>query len=269
LEQQTIVLPKTHASIILTQLNIKDGLKAYGNTGDEAILKEVKQLHTRQALIPHIRNEMSHEERRKALKYLMFLKEKRNGTIKARGCADNRPQRVWPNKEETGLPKISIEAMMLSCAIDAKENRYIVVSDIQVAFLHADMDNNVHMLSEGTVTEMIIKLNPTIYRKNIWYNKLGKPMVYVQLKQVLYGTLQAALFFWKLLSETLQEWGLTLNPYNKCLANKDIEGKQCAIIWHFDNLKISHVSKEDVQTWKRKSTDDMLWKSSGILRHEN
>jgi len=31
---------------MMTQLNIKDGLKAFGNKGDESILKEIKQLHT-------------------------------------------------------------------------------------------------------------------------------------------------------------------------------------------------------------------------------
>jgi len=61
------------------------------------------------------------------------------------------------------------------------------------------------MLLEGTVAKRIIKLDPTIY---IWYNKQGKPMLYVELKKALYGTLQAALLFWKLLLETLQEWGL-------------------------------------------------------------
>jgi len=44
-------------------------------------------------------------------------------------------------------------------------------------------------------------------------------MLYIQLKKALYGTLQAALIIWKLLSETLQEWGFTLNPYFKCVAN--------------------------------------------------
>jgi len=66
---------------------------------------------------------------------------------------------------------------MLSCAIDAKENRYVIVSNIPGTFLHADMDDNVHMLLEGTVAEMIVKLDSTIYRKHIWYNKHGKPML--------------------------------------------------------------------------------------------
>ena len=72
-------------------------------------------------------------------------------------------------------------------------------------------------------------------------------MLYVQLKKALYGTLQAALLFWKLLSETLQEWGFILNPYDKCMADKNIEGKQCTILWHVDNLKISHVDKDVVE----------------------
>jgi len=142
--------------------------------------------------------------------------------------------------------------MVLSCARDAKENRYVVVSDISGAFLHADMEDNVHMLLEGTVAEMILKLDPTIYRKHIWYNKQGKPMLYVQLKKALYGTLQAALLFWKLLSKTLQEWGCVLNPYNKCVASKTLEGKQCTVLWHVDDLKISHVDKNIVEDLHKK-----------------
>ena len=69
----------------------------------------------------------------------MFLKEKIDGTINAKGCADGRPQRIYRNKEDTSSPTVSIEAMMLSCAIDTKENRYVVVLDIPGAFLHMDM----------------------------------------------------------------------------------------------------------------------------------
>ena len=93
----------------------------------------------------------------------MFLKEKRDSTIKARGCADGRSQREYTAKSDTSSPTISIEAMMLSCTIDAK-NRYMVVSDIPRAFLHADMEE-VHMLLKGKITELIIKLDPRLYRK--------------------------------------------------------------------------------------------------------
>ena len=34
--------------------------------------------------------------------------------------------------------------------------------------------------------------------------------------------------------------GFEINPYDWCIANKTIKGSQCTIIWHVDDLKISH-----------------------------
>jgi len=149
--------------------------------------------------------------------------------VKTRGCADGRPQRQYTSKEEVSSPTVSLEAMVLLCAIDAKENSYVVVTDIPGAFLHADMEDDVHMLLEGTIAKSIIKLEPSLYRKHVWYNRKGKPMLYVQLKKALYGTLQAALLFCRLLSNTIQEWGFKINEYDQCVANKTIKGKQCTI----------------------------------------
>jgi len=39
---------------------------------------------------------------------------------------------------------------MIPCTIDAQEGRYVVVTDILEAVLHADMEQDVHMLLEGT-----------------------------------------------------------------------------------------------------------------------
>jgi hypothetical protein len=70
---------------------------------------------------------------------------------------------------------------------------------------------------------------------------------YVDLLKALYGTLRAALMFRKLLSTKLVLWGFTINPYEWCVANKIIDGRQCPVLWHVNDLKISHVS-EDVNT---------------------
>ena len=37
-----------------------------------------------------------------------------------------------------------------------------------------------------------------------------------------------------------------LNPYDTCVANKTTDGKQCTILWHVDDLKISHVEPKVV-----------------------
>ena len=76
------------------------------------------------------------------------------------------------------------------------------MTDIPGAFLHVDMEQDVHMLLEGTFAQLIIKLEPSLYRKFVWKNKHGKPMLYVKLRKALYGPLQAALLYWRLLSDT-------------------------------------------------------------------
>jgi hypothetical protein len=50
---------------------------------------------------PKSANMLTNEEKKKALHYLMFLKKKRCGPIKGRGCADGRKQRIYKTKEET------------------------------------------------------------------------------------------------------------------------------------------------------------------------
>jgi hypothetical protein len=50
------------------------------------------------------------------------------------------------------------------------------------------------------------------------------------------------------LSSQLEKWGFVINPYDFCVANKTINGKQCTVVWHVDDLKISHVDPHVVTT---------------------
>ena len=56
---------------------------------------------------------------------------------------------------------------MMSCAIDTREGRHVAVTDIPGEFPHTDMEEDVHMLLEGTIAELIVKLDPSLYRKYI------------------------------------------------------------------------------------------------------
>ena len=51
-QQYVRVHPKVHAHVMLTQMNIKQGLLTFGEKGNEAILKELKQLHEKKAITP-------------------------------------------------------------------------------------------------------------------------------------------------------------------------------------------------------------------------
>ena len=50
---------------------------------------------------------------------LMFIKEKRDGTIKARGCADWRKKREKYNNADATSPTVYTEAVLISAVIDA------------------------------------------------------------------------------------------------------------------------------------------------------
>jgi Reverse transcriptase (RNA-dependent DNA polymerase) len=238
-------LHTTLESTVMTQYNMKKGIKMFGEAGTDAVLKELKQLHDKNTFQPKMPSTLTAAEKSAALQCLMFLKEKRNGSIKGRGCADGRKQRLYTAKEDASSPTVAIESVMLSCVVDAAEGRDVATVDIPGAFLHADMEDVVHMKLEGTMAEIMVRINPAMYKK---YTHIvnGKQVLYVELKKALYGTLKAALLFWKRLTKELHDLGFETNPYDVCVMNKMINGKQCTVLWHVDDLKISHVDAQVV-----------------------
>jgi hypothetical protein len=138
-------------------------LKLFGERGVEAVLKELQQLHERKVIIPIMSSDLTHQQKRQALSYLMFLKQKRDGKIKGRGCADGRKQRSIFSKDNVSSPTVDIESVMLSCVIDAFERRSVATVDIPGAFMQVDMDDLVHMRIEGTMAELLLRLDPDHY----------------------------------------------------------------------------------------------------------
>ncbi len=181
---------------VMTQHSLKKGLKEFGDAGVDAVLKELHQLHDRQVIDIMDPTMLTREQRRAALQYLMFLKKKRCGRIKGRGCADGRKQRLYTAKEDASSPTVAIESVMLSCVIDAMERRDVATVDIPGAFMHADMDDEVYMRLEGKMAELLVQLDPERYSPHIVIEN-GKKVLYVRLRKALYGTLTAALLFWK------------------------------------------------------------------------
>jgi hypothetical protein len=136
----------------------------------------------------------------------------------------------------------------LSCAIDAKENWKIVTCNIPGAFMQADIDEVIHVRLEGPLAKLLTKVDPKLYEKYL-STENGKDVMYVRLAKALYGTMQAALLFWKdLTSYLVKEQGYTLNPYDDCVANKIVEGSQCTVLWHVDDLKLSHVNQDVLES---------------------
>ena len=247
-------------NFLTEQMSAKRGLQQFGEAGADAIKKELEQLVYRKVMQGRSVGQLTTAQKKAALRYLMFLKQKRCGRIKGRGCADGRKQRLWKSKEETSSPTISVEALFITCLIDAKEGRDIATCDVPSAFMHADIDEVIHLCLDGEIAELLLKVDPS-YAKYATKEK-GKTVIFTELSKALYGTLQAALLFWKNLTSFLvDELGFAVNPYDWCVVNKIINGKQCTVGWHVDDLKISHQDSQVV--------DDILHKLNGRYGKES
>jgi hypothetical protein len=66
------------------QYTLDAGLRKFGDEGMTAVTKELRQFNTYNVFEPLEANSLSNEEKKGALSSLIFLKEKRNGTVKAR-----------------------------------------------------------------------------------------------------------------------------------------------------------------------------------------
>jgi hypothetical protein len=65
----------------------------------------------------------------------MFLKLKREGTIKGRTVAGVNKQRDYISKEDSSSPTVATESVLLSYIIDAEEERDVAVVDIPNEFV--------------------------------------------------------------------------------------------------------------------------------------
>ena len=94
---------------------------------------------------------------------LIFLTEKRDGTIKARACANGSTQRAYIDKHDAASPTVSTEALLTTAVIDAKQNRDVITLDIPNAFVQTPMPKSqqrVIMRINGLVVEYLDELFP-------------------------------------------------------------------------------------------------------------
>ena len=74
----------------------------------------------------------------------MFLKRKRSGKMKGRGCTNGRHQLEYITKKGSSLSTISLYALMGSCLIDEMDNMKVINVNIPGAFLQDDWLQDKH-----------------------------------------------------------------------------------------------------------------------------
>ena len=127
------------ATLSTPQYGFQKGMKVFKEKGYMATVKELdKNFICRNTIDMLLARSITHNMMKMSLTYKMFLKRKRCGKIKARGCANSRSKREYITKLKLSSPCVKTHALFLSYLVDAFENRCVVVADIPAAFLSAD-----------------------------------------------------------------------------------------------------------------------------------
>jgi hypothetical protein len=95
--------------------------------------------------------------------------------------------------------------------------------------------------SEGMV-DILVSIAPDVYGPYVSTTKAGQKVLLVQCLNAVYGTMVAALLYYKKFVKSLTKQWYRINPYNGCMANKVVKGKQVTICIHIDDCKVSHKS---------------------------
>ena len=222
---------------LMTQYNLKPGLRKFGLRGQTAAVKELMQLHIMDTWTPLAADKLSREQRIRALSSLLFLKEKRTGDIKGRACINGAPQRSYIPKEDAASPTVSTESTFITATIAAKEGRRVRCYDVPSAFVNADVDKDVIMVLKGELADMMVQIAPEVYRRYVTIDRKGTRILYMKLQKALYGLMRASLLFYRKLRKEFEQYGLVINPYDPCVANMETKsGKQLTVVWHVDDL---------------------------------
>jgi hypothetical protein len=102
------------------------GVKKFKLKGVAGVTKELTQMHTMNVFRPTEVESLTYDEKKKALSSLMFLKEKRDSSVKARMCADGHKQMdgTWA-KQGTTSPTVVTESVFITAVIDGHKGRNV------------------------------------------------------------------------------------------------------------------------------------------------
>jgi hypothetical protein len=147
--------------VALAQYSMGVGIEKFQQKGEAGMTKEVTQKHDMNVFCPIKRDSLTKEKRAKALELLMFLKEKRDNTVKGRMCADGQKQRGNWSKQELTSPTVAMKSVFIIAIVDAHKGRDVASFDIPGAFLHMDSDKDITMILRGRLAKLMGQVAPT------------------------------------------------------------------------------------------------------------
>jgi hypothetical protein len=183
----------------------------------------------------------------------MFLKEKCSRNIKGQTMAGGNKQRDYISKEDATSPTVAMESFLLTCIIDTEEGRDVAIVDIPNAFIQTCNEDEKDMAIikiHGILVDIIVEIAPDVYKPYVYKDKKGIKQLLVQCQNTIYSTMVASLLYYQKFTNSLISISFEINPYDPCVANKMIEGKQMTICFHVNDCKLSHCDSKVNDCWE-------------------
>ncbi len=231
----------------------------------------MKQLHWQNSFKPVNWNEILPKKKKAILESYIFVKKKRSGEVKAKKVASGNKQRDFIDKKDASSPIVMQDSVVLTCMIDAKKSQDMATIDIPNAFIQTvveDSKDRVIIRIQGLMVDILEKIEPHVYGPYVTFDKRGNKQLLVECLNAIYGTMVASLLYYRKFTTSLYKEGYRMNPFNPCVWNKMIDGKQMTICLHVNDCKLSHVSPEAIDKtieWLRRDYESIFEDGSGKM----
>ena len=165
--------------VLIENFNIKKSINIFGDRAETAVMKELQTIHDMNTYKPMDASKPTHQQIKYALASLLFITENRSGYIKAKKVAVGSNQRTYDSyaRINGSSTTVNTDSVFLTWVIDSHGHRSIEILDIEDAFMHAENDEFVLMLIRGNLAELLVKVDPKLYRKYVIKYKQGVPML--------------------------------------------------------------------------------------------
>jgi len=106
------------------------------------------------------------------------------------------------------------------------------------------------------LVDIVCEICPGLYDNFVVYErKQEQKVLYVRMLKALYRMIIASILYYKKFRKDIESIGFEVNPFDICVANRMVNGKQHTITWHIDDFKSSHVVtkvNDEFHTWCEK-----------------
>jgi len=250
-------------------MSLKRSLNERGKAALTAGKGELEMLFkTKQALVPQKWEELTEQQKKNIVRSHLFFKDKFDAMgefdkLKARLVGDGRTQdrTIY---QDTYSPTAAVRSLITMLKIAAIEERMMMKIDVTGAYLCAPIDDTEEVIMEISkdVAQLVAHWFPE-YKPFIRAD--GK--LIVKVERALYGLIQSALLWYRVLTGFLKENGFVANPIDLCVMNTTRNGKQMTVVIYVDDLLV-FAKEQDSLNWLYKLMDSKFDNVSHEIKDE-